>query len=596
MTDPEPLTALLSRCVVRVDGDGSFRGSGFFVTPTEILTCAHVVHGCDEISVAWDGGRSAAVIAEKLPPLDSGDPRERFFPFPDVALLQTADPADGQPCVQLDPALPAQGPPPDVLHLVAWTADEYAPGAVVRTSAAFEYEGPLLPGGNQLMKLKNGQVAHGFSGGPLLNTHTGGVCGLVDSTRDARSALGGFGVPFAGFAASLPGLLSRNGQYHATDARWRRAFRRETELAAWRSGRWTSLPLLQPLLKVRREVSGSRADLLHPRYGVVPFLDRGELLARLMLWREHPEPLRIVVLAGAGGFGKTRTAVEACVAAERAGWTVGFLAMADGGQAGPLAALAEWPGRLLVAVDYAETRPGVVADLLIRLHRRSGALPARVILITRQVTTKPALRDLFAAGDARLELAGLIQGADLVRLDRDVAEVGRLDLFGVAVRAFAARLGRVPRSMSKPALQADHFGRPLYVLAAALLMTEDGGFDVDDLAADDIMTAVLDRHEAEYWDRWNRRLGLGLSRPDQRRAVAWAAWLGAGTEAEALALVRQLPGFADGSAERIRAIAHWLASLYGPGRLDAHPAVVPLEPDLLAEALIARELIADEPR
>lgn len=605
MTHPEPLppglpgaaplTALLSECVVRVHCDGSFRGSGFFVTPAEVLTCAHVIHGGGAITVEWDGGGSAAAVAAKLPPLDRGDPRERFFPFPDVALLRVTGPADSQPCVLLEPAPPAEGPPADVLRLAAWTADEYAPDSVVLTSATFEYEGPLLPDQGQLLKLKNGQVAHGFSGGPLLNVRTGGVCGLVDSTRDARSALGGFGVPLAGFLDSLPGLLSRNREQHAADARWQRALGREAGLAAGRSGRWASLPLVRPLLEARREVGGSRAGLLHPRYGVVPFLGRDELLARLMLWREHPDPLRVVVLAGPGGFGKTRTAVEVCVAAERAGWTVGFLALADDRQLGRVAALAGWPGRLLVAVDYVETRPGTVAELLLSLHRRPGTLPARVVLVTRQVNTRDALRELLATGDGMLELAGLVRDADLVRLDRDVGEVSRPGLFDVAVRAFSARLGRPPRQVHSPALEAEHFGRPLYVLAAALLMTEDSGFRVDDLAAGDILAAVIDRHEAEYWDRWDRRLGLGLSRPDQRRAVAWAALLGAETEAEALALVRQLPGFGDGSDERVRAVARWLACLYGSGRLDDRPAVVPLEPDLLAEALIARELGADGP-
>lgn len=593
LPDAAPLAVLLSRCVVRVDCDGDFRGSGFFVTPTEVLTCAHVVHGAGAISVAWDGGRSAAVIAHKVPQLDAGDPRERFFPFPDVALLRVANPAEGQPCVLAEPALPAVGLSADILRLAAWTADEYAPDSVVLTSATFESEGPLFPDGNLLLKLKNGQVAHGFSGGPLVNMRTGGVCGLVDSTRDARSALGGFGVPLTGFLDSLPGLLSRNHEHHARDTRWRQAVRQENELAAERSGRWASLPLLRPLLELWREVSGSRADLLHPRYGVVPFVGRDELLAHLMLWRERPDPLRVAVLAGAGGFGKTRTAVEVCVAAERAGWTAGFLALSDDRQLDRVAALAAWPGRLLVAVDYAETRPGVVAELLASLYRRTHSPPARVILVTRQGSTWMELLDLFAIGDAKLELASLLRAADVVRLDRDVAEVGRLRLFETAVTAFSERLGYTRLAPPRPELLAGHFARPLYVLAAALLLTEDSSLDVDDLAADDILTAVLDRHEAEYWDRWNRRIGLGLSRRDQRRAVAWAALLGADTEAEAIALVRQLPGFEDCAAERARTIAIWLSCLYGPGRLDARPAVVPLEPDLLAEALIARELGGD---
>ena len=42
-----PLGSLLRGCVVRVEGDGEFSGSGFLVAPGEVLTCAHVVHGRD---------------------------------------------------------------------------------------------------------------------------------------------------------------------------------------------------------------------------------------------------------------------------------------------------------------------------------------------------------------------------------------------------------------------------------------------------------------------------------------------------------------------------------------------------------------------
>ena len=109
-----PLVALLTRCVARVDCDGGFRGSGFFVTPTEVLTCAHVIHGggavsvavgladeadeaitrCAEASTSWDR-RSRAVHLTELtairPDLASGRPaaldhggirEEPFLSFP----------------------------------------------------------------------------------------------------------------------------------------------------------------------------------------------------------------------------------------------------------------------------------------------------------------------------------------------------------------------------------------------------------------------------------------------------------------------------------------------------------------------------------
>ncbi|HZO66224.1 MAG TPA: hypothetical protein VFB74_14560 [Kribbellaceae bacterium] len=352
------------------------------------------------------------------------------------------------------------------------------------------------------------------------------------------------------------------------------------------------MALTAPRVELDWDPDGSRADLLHPRYGVVPFLGRTELLSNLMLWREHPDPLRVVVLTGAGGFGKTRTAIEVCIEAARAGWTVGLLALADERRLDRVADLRDWPGRLLVAVDYAETRPHAVIELLLALRRRPPDHAGRAVLITRQASTRPALRELFTTGDTGPELAGLIQVADIVRMDQDVEEVDRSELFTVAANEFAARLRR-PWSGRVPALAADHFRRPLYVLVAALLTIEDADLHVDDLAAEELLCAVLDRHEAEYWDRWNRRLGTGLTREDQRRAVAWAALLGANTEDDALALAQSVPGFADSSGERRRAVARWLAHLYGSGRLADRPAVAPLEPDLLAEALIARELVTD---
>src|ERR1039457_7430879 len=46
----EPLVAHLNECVVRVDCDGAFKGTGFFVGPGLVLTCAHSVAGAQQIS------------------------------------------------------------------------------------------------------------------------------------------------------------------------------------------------------------------------------------------------------------------------------------------------------------------------------------------------------------------------------------------------------------------------------------------------------------------------------------------------------------------------------------------------------------------
>ncbi len=554
--EPGSLSRVLAGCVVRVDEGSAFRGSGFFVAPGEVLTCAHVVLGCDDLTVTWDGGSARVEAADLLPRVADDGGRTGFYPFPDLALLRLDEPAGKHPCVRLDCDDPVLGPPPDVVGTVAWTPDEYVPGTAVRTAATFEFEGELRTDEGRLLKLKRGQVAHGFSGAPLLNARTAGICALVDSTRDARSDLGGFGVPIAAFVDDLPGLAARNAAFHERDRRWAHAVERDAVAQATRSARDGRLPLTAPVVELGWDGDGSRVELLHPRFGVVPFVGREALLANLMLWRERSDSLSVVVLTGPGGFGKTRTAIEACVDAGRAGWTSGFVAGSDGRPFTDLDLLTGWPGRLFVAVDYAETRPpGAVTELLGSLFDRPAGAPSRVVLVMRQGGSRDELREMAAVGDRRLELERVINSAELVRLDRDVVEIDRAELFRVAAKAFGQRLDR-PTRPPLPDLSADHFARPLFVLAAALLCTAEVGIDVAGLAADDVLGAVLDRHEAEYWDRWNRRLGVGLNREQQRHAVALVALFGAETEQDALDLVGMVPGRrAAGAAPRRRRMA-----------------------------------------
>jgi len=56
----------------------------------------------------------------------------------------------------------------------------------------FEYEGSDKA--NKLMTFKGGQFEKGFSGSPILNLSTGGVCGMIIISRDTRTDLGGEGV------------------------------------------------------------------------------------------------------------------------------------------------------------------------------------------------------------------------------------------------------------------------------------------------------------------------------------------------------------------------------------------------------------------
>src|SRR4029453_15307503 len=131
---------------------GDTFGTGFFVAPGEVLTCAHVLHGAGEITVAWEDGSSAATLKTALPAIDVGDPAAAFYPFPDVALLQLANPPEGHHCVRLATAEPVAGQQPDLLHLDGFTKGERAAGEMVQSPVGLEYEGPLDEPGGRVFK------------------------------------------------------------------------------------------------------------------------------------------------------------------------------------------------------------------------------------------------------------------------------------------------------------------------------------------------------------------------------------------------------------------------------------------------------------
>jgi hypothetical protein len=102
----------------------------------------------------------------------------------------------------------------DHLYSYGYT-DQYPDG----DSATFTYEGPTDEQ-QTLLKLKAGQARPGLSGAPLLNLRTGGVCGIVKSTRDRDSDLGGRAVPTSVILLLLSDLVALQQRFHQQDTRW----------------------------------------------------------------------------------------------------------------------------------------------------------------------------------------------------------------------------------------------------------------------------------------------------------------------------------------------------------------------------------------
>ena len=478
---------------------------------------------------------------------------------------------------------------------VAGYTDDFEAKIQVPTGFSARFESEVLAQGHTLYKFKGGQVRPGLSGSPVLDLRAGAVAGITDATRDERTDLGGFAVPVTELAA-LPGVIEANKEFHRTDTRWTAALEAQRIRASDRARLGLRATVL-PAPGADEEVSA--AELLSPRYPIVEYVGRRPLLEDLAAWREREAPdgapVGLCFVTAGGGYGKTRFAVEACVEAEPTGWTTGLLptnATADN-----IPALAEWPGRLLLVIDQAETRPQFVARLVSEFAARAPRPPVRILLLVRHRGTNKELLTSFNE-EHEEELGALLRSAPVYRLDGEGAEVDRVELFRRASADFAAwSAGRTGVGVSlqhsaelPPSLRAPYYARPLYVLAAAYLHLnrQPAGSDVDTLSETGLLRALLDEHESLYWKHVAGRRDLKLDPKDRWNAVAVATLLTAEGDDEALTAVGLIPHHADDSESRRIDVARWLSELYPAATAAAQELrIAPLEPDRLGEVLVA---------
>jgi hypothetical protein len=593
--DPNPLISLFRQCVARIsDGKGRFRGTGFFAAPGQLVTCAHVAHGAQELRVQWQGREALAGGIVGAPPLASVT-KPGTYPLPDLAVLTIED-ARGwdHPCAALATGRPAVDGSPAALYLAGFTVEHG--NATALTGATTEFESLIREGDDEFFKLKRGRVLPGFSGSPLLDLRAGAVTGIVESSRGSKADLGGFAVPASTLTAVFPDLAEENRRFHGSDTRWAKAAEAERTRAADRDGQRARLPLRPPVVGLEPDTDTSPATVLRPRHAFVAYVGRERLLADIASWCEQETAgggaVQLWFVTGGGGFGKTRLAVEACREAEGRGWTTGLLP--PDADERKLETLADWPGRLLIAVDYAETRPALISRLIEELAARPDRPPVRVLLLVRRRSTRADLLTLFNEQHEE-QLDALLRRSPLSRLDEVGSEVDRLELFRRAADDFATLPGMPPPEASAvPRLRAVHFDRPLYVLAAAYLWRAAPATDVDALTETGLLRVLLAEHEAGYWNRWDQQRNLGLDPADQRAAVGLATLLTADGDSEALTVTRLIPHHGNEPEARQIAIARWLAQLYPPSASPGQLVIAPLEPDRLGEVLTG-DLLREHP-
>ena len=257
----ENLYALFNNCVVRVYGKAE-QGTGFFVAPGYILTCAHVVQANYSpplpVYVEWQGKNYDATIKKYFP----NDGLDK--PSPDLALLQVTLNRDlkNHPCVFLQDG----AEPWDPIYTYGYP-DDLSQGA----SATFAMEGQVGDP-NISLKFKEGVVRPGLSGAPLLNKNTHAVCGLIRFTQDRSKDRGGIATPTRTIFHFFRDVNLEH--LHNSFHFWHRAWQRKAKgpLAAYISRRTLLITTLTGGLAVLGLTGWEVNQLLHPHPWLFKYL------------------------------------------------------------------------------------------------------------------------------------------------------------------------------------------------------------------------------------------------------------------------------------------------------------------------------------
>ena len=208
----QTLDSLLRSCTVKLNtlSNNNF-GSGFFITPNLVITCAHVIKDVELSSV------QALSFEQDI--YFKFTKKYSFDQF-DLVLLQVDGNILDFPCVLIgDEFLPG-----DPLYIYGYT-DDFPKGSSVTSLC----EGLAIYDDIPLIKFKAGQIRPGLSGSPLLNQRTGKVCGIVKFTRDRSIDLGGGAISATVCFSQFNKLLDAQREFHKNKTSWTNLLPTETQ-------------------------------------------------------------------------------------------------------------------------------------------------------------------------------------------------------------------------------------------------------------------------------------------------------------------------------------------------------------------------------
>jgi hypothetical protein len=320
--------------------------------------------------------------------------------------------------------------------------------------------------------------------------------------------------------------------------------------------------------------------LLRAEYQVVPFHGREREMSDLFSWCMDEAPVRVRLYTGPGGMGKTRLVLELASQMRHEGWRAGFLEATISSE--EIGRMLDPPaGRLLLVVDYAETRRDLLIPLLRNLYQIERG-PVRLILLARAALDWWEQLKVERQGIGELLSGPATSRHSIAPLALSTEQ--RAEAFRTAAWAFAERLELPSPAQVPKDLDANYFERIMLLHMAALMTVEGGSFQQEDEVLDFILQA-----ERKHWRKLAQVRGIpsdGIS--GISRAMA-AVTLGGGIDSEqhALEALRALHSLSSMSEDVLIRIARLLHEAYAGKRW-----IEPIQPDLLGEHLVQREMEA----
>jgi hypothetical protein len=201
---------------VRIPAVGVTGGTGFFVAPGVIVSCAHVVAGPDGmaaemVTVEWEDvnlvGRVSGISS-------ATDGTPGSWPLPDLCVIEVDVPPQGHPWVILGDLPKAKSPE---VYLSGFS-DVYGEGTALFQAMSCRLDGPEDLAGGTVWRIADCEIAPGMSGGPVLDLRSGVVCAITTATR--THGMGGLAIPAMAIQEVFPDVWERNQEESEWRSQW----------------------------------------------------------------------------------------------------------------------------------------------------------------------------------------------------------------------------------------------------------------------------------------------------------------------------------------------------------------------------------------